>query len=123
MTAASKLKRAAVVEVKVELERKTYGKKIGKKISKTISKTEKEVEAQTGSTTATATNKVVSASAEKVTSGSTAATNSTAASLQATRLPVSIFPTNSPLFLTSQQNPVLSRAIVPERFLRARRAA
>jgi hypothetical protein len=132
MTAASKLKRAAVVEVRSELERKTNGKKASKKIGKiAVKEAAKEVKAQIGSTTATATKQVAflaQANArlsikESATSGSTAATKSTAASMQATRLPVAIFPTNSPLFLTSQQNPVLSRAVVPERFVRVRRAA
>ena len=80
--------------------------------------TEVQIEAVRGSTTATvtesvtrATSLVVLATAKNATSGSTAARHTGAASLRATRLPVSVFSKNSPVFLTIQQNPVRLRQI------------
>jgi hypothetical protein len=119
MTAASELKSAAVVQIESR-KRKTPSQKA---TSKTAVKAVEKVEARPGSTTASATTKVASASAEIATSGSTAARHSKAASIQATRLPVSFFSQNSPVFPTIQQNPVALRPVMPERFLRARSAA
>ena len=144
MTAASELKSAAVVE----LERKTS--KTEGAVSKTPVKTDavkkdavKAVQARTGSTTATVTDavttsttQVASATAEKARSGNTAATSFykavsaleaesafNAASMQATRSPVSVFFKHSLASPTTQQNPSSLSACVSEGQLRASRAA
>lgn len=91
MTAASKLKSAAVVEG--EVKRKTSETRVVEVASITAVNA---ASFKSGSTTATATKPVVSALAENATevanTGSRAATNFRAASLWATRLPVPNFP-------------------------------
>src|SRR5688572_27271872 len=124
MTTASKLKSAAVVEVR---ERKTKKEVAGKSAVKVVEVALDAKEA-IGSTTASATKAVAalhdsSVQAENATSGSTAAKHFRAASMWATRLPVSFFSKNSPLFIRTQQNPVPLWRQAPERFLRAGRAA
>jgi len=146
MTAASELKSAAAVvrkeleerEGRVESrKRKTPGQKKFERKEYVKSKTAVTVQAvqasqedlvnavkevaqaideTAGSMTASATKTVASASAEHATSGSTAARLSGAASMQATRLPVSVFFQNSRIFPTIHQNPVAPRHSMPGLF-------
>src|SRR5688572_16717428 len=88
MTAARKLKSAAVVEG--EVKRKTSATRTVQVVSTTAVSA---ASVKSGSTTATATNQVASSAvAEPETSGSRAATNLRAAAKRATRLSASIFP-------------------------------
>lgn len=94
----------------------------GQTASRKTSETHEEVEqvhAAHGSTTAGATQTVAAANE---TSGSSAATASKAASMQAIRLPVSVFFKKSRIFPTIQ-NRVSLRHPVPGRLARADRAA
>jgi hypothetical protein len=131
MTAASELKSAAVVQKQSTQDesrkRKTPGQKasntndevtdIRNEANRQASKASQNVEAVSaanGSTTAGATQTVAAAYEA---SGSSAATASKAASIQATRLPVSVFPQNSRNF-PGIQNRVALRHTVSERWPR-----
>ena len=130
MTAASELNSAAVVQIESR-KRKTRSPKADQKAtSKTAVKAVQavqgiQIEARSGSTTATVTRQVtmttptVGFRSAKATSGSTAALHSKAASLQATRLPVSVFPRIRPFVPAIQRNPVKLRRVTPEPFLLA----
>lgn len=98
---------------------RTVSTKPGNQASRTNEEV-KQVSAANGSTTAGATQTVAAA---YETSGSSAATASKAASMQATRLPVSVFFKNSRIFPTIQQNRVSLRHPVPGHSARAGRAA
>lgn len=132
MTAASELKSAAVVKRKTGKTPTNQTQAVSKTAVRNAVEVALEVEVREvrearsnkpGSTTASATQEVAVAQAVNVTSGSKAASDIRAASIRATRLPVSVFSQNSRFTPNTQQNPVPLWQILPEGLLRAGRAA